>query len=132
MKTMEELENELRKWTPCPPSGGLRTRIFGRPAVEPARPERWRASGWNQARLALASAVGLALVIAIRSNPPALPVSGEAHRAMFAAAMSNQDFAAYVSPRENQEWNLPAASFRSTNLGQSLNAPSLRNRSQSR
>jgi hypothetical protein len=111
MKTMEELENELRAWEPRPPSRGLRNRIFGRPAAKPEPALGW---GWNQARLAFASAVGLALVVAIHQGPAVIP-GGAGNPAMLAAAISNQDLVAYVAPRANQEWNLPASAFDHTN-----------------
>lgn len=88
----------------------MRARIFGSPAAEPG----W---GWSQTRLAFASAVGLALLIAIRQNPPAVSAGDNASPAMLAAALSNQTLAAYLSPGANQEWNPPAATFEFTNLG---------------
>ena len=116
MKTMEEFENALRSWVPRGPSAALRARIFGRPTVERVE-SAW---GWNQARLAFASAVGLALVIAIRQNPPAMSASAEFSPTMLAAAMSNQTLAAYVAPQANQEWNLLTAAVECTNMGDSV------------
>ena len=59
--------------------------------------------------------MGLALLIAFRQNPPAVS-PGYASHAMLAAAMSNQDFATYVSPPAVQERNLPDSGFECTNL----------------
>ncbi len=124
MKTMEDLENELQTWTPRSPSARLRAGIFCRPAVEP----RW---GWNQARLAFASAVGLAMVIAIRQNSAVVPAMGDSSRALAAAALSNQDLVAYVCRPLNQEWNLPASGFACTNLREAVVWTSYRTRSTS-
>lgn len=73
--------------------------------------------------MAFASAVGLALLVAIHQNPPAVPAGGAASPAMLAAALSNQTLAAYVAPQASQEWNLPSASFEYTNLGRPLTRP---------
>ena len=107
MKTLNELENQLSAWVPSPPSQRLRARIFGLPKAEPG----W---GWNQTGLAFASVLGLALVVAIRQNPPSV-ASGD--QTMLAAAMSNQDLAAYVAKREDVDWNRPTAAFQCTNIG---------------
>jgi hypothetical protein len=111
MKTMEELENELRTWTPRPPSARLRAKIFGPPAVEPS----W---GWNQARVAFASAVAVALVIAIRQGAPSFSTGGQASPAMLAAVMSNQNLAAYAVRQDPGLNN--ASVFEGTNLRDSI------------
>ena len=113
MKTMEELENELRTWTPRPPSARLRAKIFGQPTVEPG-------FGWSQARVAFASAVAVALVIAIRQGPPSFSSGSQASPAMLAAVMSNQNLAAYAVRQDNQGLNTPASMFEGTNLGDSI------------
>jgi len=110
MKTIRRIGKRTSDLDAPPPSARLRARVFGRPAAEPG----W---GWSQARLAFASAVGLALLMAIRLNPPAMPAGGEGRSAMLAAALSNQTLAAYAVPQANQEWNVPAASFDFTNMG---------------
>ena len=112
MKTMEELENELRTWTPRPSSARLRAKIFGQPTVEPG-------FGWSQARVAFASAVAVALVIAIRQGPPSFSSGSQASPAMLAAVMSNQNLAAYAVRQENQGLNT-ASMFEGTNLGDSI------------
>ena len=94
----------------------MRAKIFPSPASPSEYPEKSRGSGWGQARLAFASVMGLALIIAFRQNPPAVPSSGYASQAMLAAAMSNQDFATYVSPRDISERNLPSSGFECTNM----------------
>jgi hypothetical protein len=113
MKTINELENELRSWRPCAPSPRLRAKIFGPPKAETG----W---GWNQTGLAFASVLGLALIIAIRQNPPTVAADGRADQPLLAAAMSNQDLAVYVSRQSDQDVNLPTAGFEATNLGHSL------------
>ena len=118
MKTINELENELRGWAPCPPSPGLRTRIFGRPKAEPG----W---SWSHTGLALASVAGLALVIAVQRNSPALPNVARTDPLMLAVALSNENLAACFSCRDGQEWNLLPAGFECTNLGDSMGSPSL-------
>ena len=112
MKTIEELESQLQGWTPRGPSPRLRAELFGRPTVEPRH-------SWHPARLALASAAALALLLAVRQGGTVAPAEDGAGRAMFAAAMSNQDLVAYVCAPANQEWNLPAAGFGCTNLRKS-------------
>jgi hypothetical protein len=44
---------------------------------------------------------------------------------MMAVALSNQNLAAYFSCPEGQEWNLPNAGFKCTNLGESIGSSSL-------
>ena len=114
MKTMEELENELRNWEPRAPSASLRARIFDQQSAEPVRVARVRAAGWGQAPLAFASVLGLALIIAVRQNPPAVSPSYSTHAVL--AAMSNQDFAAYLSPQDMQNQNRPVPGLECTNL----------------
>jgi hypothetical protein len=113
MKTMEELENELRSWAPRPPSARLRAKVFGQPTVEPS-------FGWSQARVAFASAVAVALVIAIRQGSPSFSSGSQASPAMLAAVMSNQNLAAYAVRQDNQGLNTPASMFEGTNLGDSI------------
>jgi hypothetical protein len=58
--------------------------------------------------------LGLALVVAIRQNPPSVAAGDQT---MLAAAMSNQDLAAYVAKRDDVDWNRPIAGFQCTNIG---------------
>lgn len=113
MKTIEELEKQLRSWTPCRPSDRLRVKIFGRPAAEPG----WR---WNRARLVLASAAGLAMVAAIHLTPPAGSGRSENSYVMLATAFSNQTLVACVPPQANQEWNRPSATYQASHFGELL------------
>jgi hypothetical protein len=106
MKTTEELDNELQAWSPRGPSARLRDRIFGASEVEPA-------PAWP--RLAFASAVAVALLLAICQAPSAAGMRGSVNSAMLAAAISNQDAAVYLVSSASQERNQPAASFRATN-----------------
>ncbi len=69
--------------------------------------------------MAFASAVAVALVIAIRQGPPSFSTGGQASPAMLAAAMSNQNLAAYAVRQDNEGLNTPA-SFQSTNLRDSI------------
>jgi hypothetical protein len=62
----------------------------------------------------------MALVVAMRQIPQASPMESRTGPALLAAAMSNQNLAAYVSHQAEQGWNQPAATFRWTNLGESL------------
>jgi hypothetical protein len=55
----------------------------------------------------------------MRQIPPASPMESHTSPALLAAAMSNQNLAAYVSGQTEQSWNQPAATFRWTNLGDS-------------
>jgi hypothetical protein len=92
----------------------LRAKIFGRPTVE-------HAFGWSQARVAFASAVAVALVIALRQGSPSSFLSGsQASPAMLAAVVSNQNLAAYAARQDHQGLNNPASMFEGTNLGDSI------------
>lgn len=75
--------------------------------------------------MAFASVAGLALLIAVRQNSPTLSRASRTEPLMMAVALSNQNLAAYFSCPEGQEWNLPNAGFKCTNLGESIGSSSL-------
>lgn len=110
---MNPLENQLRSWTPRPPSAGLRARIFldsGAGTAESPFVATWR-------QLAPATAIVLFALVTLNNHSLNSQYwsGASANRGLATAAVSNLTAASYVTSLDACDRNsYPAATFAST------------------
>src|SRR5258708_4528578 len=99
MNDMNELEKQLRAWTPRRPSRRLKERLFAIPASAERTPQVSRLTLPHQTLIHwLAPATAAALLLCVLFNQhfnPGFPTSASASP-MVAAALSNQSIAAWL------------------------------------